>query len=80
MQRDTTRRRLAVSTRVTETNLGNLLVTEQGSLAVTHSGRISIVDLDGNRRTLIDGLPSARSDERGVSGLVSSCAATPAVS
>src|SRR5215212_3388981 len=53
---------------VTESNQGNLLVTEQGIATVPHSGRVSIVDLDGSRRTLIDGLPSARSDEGGVSG------------
>ena len=40
------------------TNQGNLLVSETGNAAL-HSGRISIVDPLGNRRTLIDGLPSA---------------------
>jgi hypothetical protein len=41
-----------------QTPLGNLLVAEVGT-AVNNSSRISIVDEDGNRRTLIDGLPSA---------------------
>jgi hypothetical protein len=36
---------------------GNLLVAEQGNGANT--GRISIFDFNGNRRTLLDGLPSA---------------------
>ena len=35
---------------------GNLLVAEAGS--GPNTGRISIIDLNGNRRTLIDGLPS----------------------
>jgi len=53
---------------VTESNQGNLLVTETGIVTVPHSGRVSIVGPTGSRRTLIDGLPSARSDEGGVSG------------
>ncbi len=40
------------------TNRGNLLVSESGTGA-QGSGRISIVDPSGNRRTLLDGLPSA---------------------
>jgi hypothetical protein len=43
------------------TNRGNLLVSESGTGA-QGSGRISIVDPSGNRRTLIDGLPSGISD------------------
>lgn len=43
------------------TNQGNLLVSETGTTAL-HSGRISIVDPSGNRRTLLDGLPSAIND------------------
>ncbi len=35
---------------------GNLLVAETGT--TPNSGRVSIVDRNGNRRTLIDGLPS----------------------
>ena len=43
-------------------NQGNLLVSETGTLGVVHSGRISILDRSGNRRTLLDGLPSATND------------------
>src|SRR5215831_17565806 len=48
-------------------NQGNLLVSESGT-AATHTGRISIVDVDGNRRTLVDGLPSAINDVGDPSG------------
>jgi hypothetical protein len=40
---------------------GNLLVSETGT-RVANSGRISIVDPAGNRRTLLDGLPSGIND------------------
>jgi len=43
------------------TNQGNLLVSETGT-ASPNSGRISILDAGGNRRTLLDGLPSAIND------------------
>lgn len=43
---------------ITQSNQGNLLVAESGT-AAPGSGRISIVGLDGTRRTLLDGLPSA---------------------
>src|ERR671924_58086 len=46
---------------ITQSNLGNLLVSETGT-AVPNTGRISIVDLEGNRRTLLSGLPSAIND------------------
>ncbi|HUQ34579.1 MAG TPA: ScyD/ScyE family protein [Pyrinomonadaceae bacterium] len=48
---------------------GNLLVTE--TLGPPNSGRVSIIDHFGNRRTLIDGLPSGISAEgpSGPSGL-----------
>jgi hypothetical protein len=49
------------------TNQGNLLVSETGTTAL-HSGRISIVDSSGNRRTLLDGLPSAINDVNEPSG------------
>jgi hypothetical protein len=49
------------------TNQGNLLVSETGTGAF-HSGRISIVDAQGNRRTLLDGLPSAINDVNDASG------------
>src|SRR5438067_3244280 len=41
------------------TPLGNLLVAEVGMGNPTNTSRVSIVDEDGNRRTLIGGLPSA---------------------
>src|SRR5262249_1333605 len=43
------------------TQAGNLLVSEAGTGA-PGSGRISIVDPKGGRRTLLDGLPSGLSD------------------
>jgi hypothetical protein len=46
---------------ITQSELGNLLVAETGT-AVAHTGRISIVGRNGNRRTLLDGLPSAIND------------------
>ncbi len=45
---------------ITQSNQDNLLVSETGTTAL-HSGRISIVDLDGHRRTLLDRLPSGMS-------------------
>jgi hypothetical protein len=53
---------------ITRSNLGNLMVAETGSLGVLHSGRISIVDRRGTRRTLIDGLPSGTNDVNEPSG------------
>src|SRR5262245_48550847 len=49
------------------THVGNLLVSEAGTGAPS-SGRISIVDPNGGRRTLLDGLPSALSDVNEPSG------------
>ena len=49
------------------TNQNNLLVSETGTVA-PHSGRISIVDASSNRRTLLDGLPSAINDVNEPSG------------
>jgi hypothetical protein len=43
------------------TNQGNLLVSETGT-TIPNSGRISIINPNGNRRTLLDGLPSAIND------------------
>lgn len=37
---------------------GNLLVAEAGNVGMPNSGRISIVDRSGARRTVLDGLPS----------------------
>ena len=47
---------------ISQSNQGNLLVSETGTLGVLHSGRISILDRSGNSRTLLDGLPSATND------------------
>ncbi len=46
---------------IAQSNQGNLIVSETGT-AATHSGRISIVEPGGNRRTLLAGLPSAIND------------------
>jgi hypothetical protein len=58
-------------TGIIQSNKGNLLVAESGT-PIANSGRISIVDLAGNRRTLLAGLPSGISDvgtPNGPSGL-----------
>ena len=55
---------------ITQSNQGNLIVSETGTVA-PHSGRISIVDPNGpvgNRRTLLDGLPSGINDQGEPSG------------
>jgi hypothetical protein len=49
-------------------NQSNLIVSETGTTGVLHSGRISIVDTHGVRRTLLDGLPSATNDVNDPSG------------
>jgi hypothetical protein len=49
------------------TNRGNLLVSESGTGAAD-TGRISIIDRSGNRRTLLAGLPSAINDVGEASG------------
>jgi len=46
---------------ITQSNQGNLIVSETGTGAL-HTGRVSIVEPSGNRRTLLDGLPSAIND------------------
>ena len=48
----------------TISNKNNLIVAESGT-AMSNSGRISIIDLNGNRRTLLDGLPSGIAIEGG---------------
>ena len=57
---------------IVQSNTGNLIVSETGTRA-TNSGRISIVDLEGTRRTLLDGLPSginaAGGDPSGPAGI-----------
>src|SRR5437764_927242 len=50
---------------ITFSKKGNLVVSETGTTS-PNTGRISIVDLTGKRRTLIDGLPSGISSEGGV--------------
>ena len=54
------------------TNQGNLIVSESGVRVLPGTavipGRISIVDPNGNRRTLLDGLPSALNDIGDASG------------
>ncbi len=52
---------------ITQSNQGNLIVSETGTL-FPNTGRISIVDLNGNRRTLLDGLPSGINDVNEPSG------------
>ena len=52
---------------ITQSNQGNLLVSEAGTPA-PNTGRVSIVGLDGTRRTLLDGLPSGTNDIGDLSG------------
>ncbi|HEV3408980.1 MAG TPA: hypothetical protein VG095_01700, partial [Chthoniobacterales bacterium] len=59
---------LRLPTGSTLSNQGNLLVAENGTAAAPGSGRISIIDSNGNRRTLIDGMPSGPSDVGDPSG------------
>ena len=57
---------------IVQSPLGNLLIAESGT-RVPNTGRISIVGLDGSRRTFLDGLPSGISDvgdPAGPAGLV----------
>ena len=58
--------------KIVQSPLGNYLVAEAGTTAAPNTARVSILDADGNRRTLIDGLPSsitAFGDSSGASGL-----------
>jgi hypothetical protein len=52
---------------ITQSNQENLLVSESGT-RTPNMGRISIIDLTGNRRTLVDGLPSGINDVNEISG------------
>lgn len=52
---------------ITQSNLGNLVVTESGT-RTPNTGRISIIDPGGSRRTLVSGLPSAINDVNDPSG------------
>lgn len=59
-------------TKLIQSPLGNLIVAETGP-AVPNSGRVSIVGLDGTRRTLLAGLPSGENsfgDFAGTQGVV----------
>ena len=46
---------------ITQSNQDNLIVSETGT-RTSNTGRISVIDLTGNRRTLVDGLPSGIND------------------
>lgn len=46
---------------ITQSNQDNLIVGETGT-TTPNTGRISLVGLDGARRTLLDGLPSGIND------------------
>ncbi len=53
---------------ITQSNKGNLLVSETGT-TTRHTGRVSIIDPGSNsRRTLLDGLPSGVNDVNEPSG------------
>ncbi len=53
--------------KIIQSPLGNLIVAETGP-AVENSGRVSIVSLDGTRRTLLAGLPSGENSIGDFSG------------
>ena len=62
---------LIAPSKIIQTPRGNFIVAEGGP-EVPNNGRVSIVDQHGNRRTLIDGLPSARTfvgDFNGTTGV-----------
>jgi hypothetical protein len=52
---------------IAQSALGSLIVAETGT-SVPNSGRLSIVEPDGSRRTLLDGLPSGINDVNEPSG------------
>ena len=54
-------------TKIIQTPLGNLIVAETGP-AIPNSGRVSIVGLDGTRRTLLGGLPSGENSNGDFAG------------
>jgi hypothetical protein len=58
---------LLAPSKIIQTPLGDFLVSENGTGA-PNSGRISIVDSQGARRTLLDGLPSGIDHTGGKSG------------
>lgn len=53
--------------KLTQSNVGNLIVAETGTPA-PNSGRVSIVGLDGVRRSLLEGLPSGENSIGDFSG------------
>lgn len=53
--------------KMVQTSLGNLIVAETGTPA-PNSGRVSIVGLDGSRRSLLEGLPSGLNSQGDFSG------------
>jgi hypothetical protein len=62
---------LIAPSKIIQTPRGNFIVAECGPEIPNH-GRVSIVDRHGNRRTLLDGLPSARTfvgDFNGTTGV-----------
>src|SRR2546423_520909 len=62
---------LVAPSKIIQTPRGNFIVAEAGP-PVPNNGRISIVDQQGNCRTLLDGLPSARTfvgDYNGTTGV-----------
>lgn len=62
---------LLAPSKIIQTHDGNFIVAENGP-EVPNNGRISIVDRRGNRRTLLTGLPSARTfvgDFNGTTGV-----------
>ena len=62
---------LLAPAKIIQTPRGNFIVAEAGPQVPNH-GRVSIVDQQGNRRTLLDGLPSARTfvgDYNGTTGV-----------
>jgi hypothetical protein len=58
---------LQLPSKIIQGGKGNLIVAETGTFA-PNSGRISIVDGNGNRRTLLDGLPSGINEIGDISG------------
>ena len=54
--------------KIVQSPLRNFLVAEVGTAAI-NSSRVSIIDAEGNRRTLLDGLPSALSAANTLSGV-----------
>lgn len=62
---------LLAPNKIIQTPRGNFIVSENGP-EVANNGRVSIVDRQGNRRTLLDGLPAARTfvgDFNGTTGI-----------